>query len=405
MTLSSEIKLGEIAEFIRGINFKPDDVVPLGTDGSVGCMRTKNVQDELDCSDVWAVPKEFVRREEQMLAEGDILVSSANSWNLVGKCSWIPKLEQPSSFGGFVSVLRAKPNKVEPRFLYRWFSWEYTQALLRSFGQKTTNISNLNIERCLNMKLTLPPLPEQRRIAAILDQADALRAKRREALAQLDSLTQSIFIEMFGPAKSKDWPVTTIENVVAQKLGGIRTGPFGSQLLHSEFVASGIAVLGIDNAVANEFRWGERRYITEEKYHQLKRYKVAPGDVLITIMGTCGRCAVVPDDIPVAINTKHLCCISLNQEVCLPKFLHAYFLQHPIAREYLARTAKGAIMAGLNMGLIKAMPLVLPPLELQQSFVSRGQAIERQKALSVAALAELDALFSSIQYRAFRGEL
>ena len=255
------------------------------------------------------------------------------------------------------------------------------------------------------ISIPLPPPPEQRRIAAILDQADALRAKRREALAQLDRLTQSIFIEMFGDQQSQEWPIETIADVAALHDGAIRTGPFGSQLLHSEFVADGVAVLGIDNAVANEFRWGERRFISEAKYRDLRRYTVRPGDVLITIMGTCGRCAVVPDDIPVSINTKHICCITLDAKKCRPEFLHAFFLRHPTARAYLEQTSKGAIMSGLNMGLIKSMPISVPPLSLQQTFATRIQAVESLKATHRAALAELDALFASLQHRAFSGGL
>ena len=110
--------LDDVAEFVHGINFKPDDVVPTGTPGLVACMRTKNVQAELDWSDVWSFEKQFVRREDQFMQTGDVLASSANSWNLVGKCRWIPELPGRASFGGSVSVLHPHRTKVGPRFLY-----------------------------------------------------------------------------------------------------------------------------------------------------------------------------------------------------------------------------------------------------------------------------------------------
>ena len=199
--------------------------------------------------------------------------------------------------------------------------------------------------------------------------------------------------------------MVTVEAVASSQSGAIRTGPFGSQLLHSEFVDEGIRVLGIDNAVANEFRKGEPRFITAKKYEQLRRYTVRPGDVLITIMGTCGRCAVVPDSISTAINTKHVCCVTLDHGRCLPEFMHAYFLEHPIARRYLERSAKGAIMSGLNMGIIKALPIPAAPLDLQHRFAAIVHSVEQQKTRQRAHLAELDTLFASLQSRAFRGDL
>jgi type I restriction enzyme S subunit len=86
-------------------------------------------------------------------------------------------------------------------------------------------------------------------------------------------------------------------------------------------------------------------------------------------------------------------------------FLHSYFLRHPLARRYLDRTAKGAIMSGLNMGIIRAMPIPIPPIQLQQEFARRVAAVERLKTAHRASLAQLDALFATLQYRAFRGEL
>lgn len=401
MSFTHEVKLGDVAEFIRGINFKPDDVVPLGTEGSVGCMRTKNVQDELDCSDVWAVPKEFVRREEQMLAEGDILVSSANSWNLVGKCSWIPRLQQPSSFGGFVSVLRAAPGKIEPRFLYRWFSWERTQALLRSFGQKTTNISNLNIERCLNMKLALPPLPEQRRIAAILDQADALRAKRREALAQLDRLTQSIFIEMFGdPASNpKQWNT--------KRLGDFCDVGSSKRVFVEELVTEGIPFYrGTEVGRLGEGLPIEPTlFIAPEHYEKLKAEAGAPnkGDLLLPSICPDGRIYIVRDEKPFYYKDARVLWIKVDKERIESVFLRHY-LKRLFATDY-SQIASGTTFAELKIFALKDVRIYAAPLDLQRRFAAIVGAIEEQIEKYRTQHTQLDNLFSSLQHRAFRGEL
>lgn len=310
----------------------------------------------------------------------------------------------PFSMLSSVALLRPKPELCDSRFLCSWLnSPDSKERFTGMMGGAA--IKRLTLAKIKTFKIPLPPLADQRRIADVLNRAEALRAKRRAALAQLDTLTQSLFLDLFGDPVGKGWGMATIADVGASEKGSIRTGPFGSQLLHSEFTDSGVAVLGIDNAVTNEFRWGDRRYISESKYQRLKRYTVLPQDVLITIMGTCGRCAIVPEEIPPAINTKHLCCITLNQKMCLPHFLHAYFLRHPIALKYLGRTAKGAIMSGLNMGLIKEMPVPLPPLDLQREFARQVAAMEKLKATHRASLTELDTLFASLQHRAFRGEL
>ncbi|RYZ88678.1 MAG: restriction endonuclease subunit S [Proteobacteria bacterium] len=262
------------------------------------------------------------------------------------------------------------------------------------------------VEDFLNLPVVVPKRQqEQKRIAAILDKADEIRRKRKKALRLTDDFLRSVFLDMFGAPESNGWTMTTVEGLALPEKGSMRTGPFGSQLLHSEFVDSGIAVLGIDNAVTNQFAWAKPRFITEEKYAELERYTVRPGDVLITIMGTCGRCAVVPDDIPTSINTKHLCCITLDHNKCLPDFLHAYFLLHPIARRYLALHSKGAIMDGLNMGIIKGLPVPEAPMTLQREF---SRLVNKRSATTTRLFTqsdEADDLFDSLQQRAFRGEL
>src|SRR5690606_36602450 len=88
-----EASLGEVAELVRGVTFKPDDVVELGDEGSDACLRTKNVHTELHLTAVWSIPRRLVKSADRFVREGDIVISTANSWNLVGKVSWIPRLE------------------------------------------------------------------------------------------------------------------------------------------------------------------------------------------------------------------------------------------------------------------------------------------------------------------------
>lgn len=234
-----------------------------------------------------------------------------------------------------------------------------------------------------------------------MDKADELRQKRQQSIEKLDELLQACFLKIFENEKCS---MSQIKDLL-ENGKSIRTGPFGSQLLHSEFVDEGIAVLGIDNAVKNTFKWAKPRFITPEKYEQLKRYTVKPKDVIITIMGTCGKCAVVPDKIPLSINTKHLCCITLDFDKCNPEFLHSYFLLHPTSINFLKSRAKGAIMAGLNMSIIKDLPVELPSIEIQNEFAELKTKIGLQKSKLINQLQEQDNLFQSLQQRAFNGEL
>lgn len=303
------------------------------------------------------------------------------------------------------------PNLIDARYLryfFDGFNWE-----LATQGDHKIKGRTLNKAKLKELEISFPPINEQRRLVAILDEAlDAMgiakanTEKNRQSARDLSTAGYGSIVEKYDRSA---WPILKVSAIAAAHKGAMRTGPFGSQLLHGEFVEEGVAVLGIDNAVTNEFRWDRRRYITAEKYRQLSRYRVLPGDVLITIMGTCGRCAVVPDDIPLAINTKHLCCITLDQTTCLPDFLHAYFLHDPRARGYLSSQAKGSIMEGLNMGIIADLPVVVPPLPIQADIIHRfdrlRQECTRLAGIQSQKLTALDELKKSLLHQAFTGKL
>jgi type I restriction enzyme S subunit len=382
------MRIGELIEVRKGK--KPELVV---TESRVGYRRLIQIDDLRHGASPKYCP---ATRDEVTARETDVVIA----WD--GANAGTSTFGLSGVIGSTLAVLRPTCADICTPYLGHFI--RAREAYLRSHckGATVPHIDGKALD-CLD--LLLPSETEQRRIAAILDKADALQAKRRECLAKLDTLTESIFLEMFGDPIACGWRMTTVERVSARSDCAIRTGPFGSQLQRSELTHHGIAVLGIDNVVANDFRWASRRYISEFKYRKLRRYTVFPGDVLITLMGTCGRCAIVPDDVPAAINTKHLCCITLDQARCLPVFLHAYFLRHPIARRYLAQKAKGAIMEGLNMGIIKELPIPLAPMELQHAFAQRVASIARARAAHQQSEAQLEDLFASLQHRAFRGEL
>lgn len=301
------------------------------------------------------------------------------------------------------TVFRPNTTAVIPEYLLRFMKSPMALAQYPRFGKGSVHRrKSISFDALCQLMVPLPPPDEQRRIAAILGEADALRNKSRLARSRSDDLTQAIYLRMFGLSAAK---FVTVNEIALPTKGSIRTGPFGSQLLHSEFVDEGVPVLGLDNVVENIFTWGERRYITQDKYTVLQRYTVKPGDVLISIMGTCGRCVVVPADIGTAINTKHICAITLNPDIALPEFVRATFLWHPRSRHHLAQRTKGSIMDGLNMGIVKDMPVPLPSLDQQQEFVTRARAVEVLHQSSCWLSQQTDELFASLQSRAFRGKL
>jgi type I restriction enzyme S subunit len=395
VTKSPMTKLGDVAQFVRGINFKPDDVVSLCSHDAIACMRTKNVQLELDLEDVWAIDKSFVKRDDQFLKTGDILVSSANSWNLVGKCCWIPELPWPATFGGFVSVLRPYTEIIDPRFLFRWFSSSRIQTVLRSFGQQTTNISNLNAARCLNLDIQLPSLAEQRRIAAILDKADELRAKQRSALTDIDMLIKSIFIEIFGDPviNNQDLPMKSLGELGEWQSGG--TPPRDREdYFHG-------SVPWFSSGELNEMVIGEsREQISERALKETSAKSVPEGALMLGMYDTAALKASIAG-VRCSCN-QAIAFAQINRE--LAETLYVYFAIL-IGRDHFRRLQRGVRQKNLNLSMICELRIPVPKLELQRKFVRRIESIEKLKLKLKASLAELNALFVALQHRAFRGEM
>ena len=391
------VRLGEHARLIRGITFKPQDKCDPHDEGAVVCMRTKNVQSTLDGSDLIAIPMSLVKNIEKMISIGDILVSSANSWNLVGKCCQVRELQFPSTAGGFISILRPKTDKLDAGYLYRWFSSEKIQNRVRSFGNQTTNISNLDHKRTLNLQIPLPPIAEQKRIAAILDAADALRAKRRETLAQLDTLLQSTFLDMFGD------PVTNPKGWALVKLGdcgAVITGNTPSRK-RPEYYGDKIEWIKSDNINNPSFIITTAEESLSEK--GVKVARIAPkGSILVTCIAgspSCiGNAAVTTRK--VAFNQQINAFVPSENVVAWYVF-GVFFTGKNLIQKASTNSMKGMVSKSAFSGI----QIPLPPLPLQRRFATIVESVEQQKTRLRAHLTELDILFASLQDRAFKGAL
>ncbi|NEO34149.1 MAG: restriction endonuclease subunit S [Symploca sp. SIO3C6] len=348
--------------------------------------------------------QKFQDMEGFSVKANDLIISCAGT---IGRIAIVPSDARPGIINQALMRIRPNTSVIMPRYL-KWFL-ESPIAKRDIFGQVAgTALKNLAaISEIKKSQIPLPPLEEQRRIAAILDKADEVRRKRKQAIALTEELLKSAFLKIVG-SKNPDyhqWKEVVLAELALPVKGSMRTGPFGSTLLHSEFVDEGIAVLGIDNAVQNRFAWGERRFITSEKYKSLKRYTIKPGDVIITIMGTTGRSAVVPEDIPTAINTKHLAAITLDNSKALPEYVSNAIHQDPFVLHQIALRNRGAIMAGLNLGIIKELKVRLPPLDQQVIYSKVIKQIRQKQEKLERAANDTNNLFNSLLQKAFRGEL
>jgi type I restriction enzyme S subunit len=238
-------------------------------------------------------------------------------------------------------------------------------------------------------------LLEQRRIAEILDKADALRAKRRAALAQLDTLTQSIFLDMFGDpvVNARRWPIKKLSEVGTLDRGVSKHRPRNApELLGGPYplVQTG-DVANCDGYIRNR-----NSTYSEIGLRQSRMWPV--GTLCITIAANIAKTGILTLDACFPDSIVGFCA----DESATVEFVRAWlsFLQ-----KRLEDAAPESAQKNINLAILRDLDVPLPPLDLRMGFARRVAAVENLKATHRASLAELDALFASLQHRAFRGEL
>jgi type I restriction enzyme S subunit len=211
------------------------------------------------------------------------------------------------------------------------------------------------------------------------------------------------------PDLPSQWCWVGLDEIVSGKPRSMQSGPFGSNLRHSEFRKSGVLVLGIDNVREGYFSIGSENHISEEKFRELEKYQARPGDLLITVMASLGRTCIVPRDLEKAIITKHVYRVSMEEELLYPEYFNLLLQSQTVSRIRMFKNAQGQTRPGLNSSILKALPLPLccrdEQVEIASRLSSQVSNIDVATSQIDVELARAAALKRSILKHAFTGKL
>lgn len=288
--------------------------------------------------------------------------------------------------------LRALEPKVELNNRYLLHSMIGLGPEIERNGSGAT-VKGITQDRLYSLKIPLPPLEEQKRIAKILDAADALRAKRRQAITQLDTFLQSTFIDLFGDpvTNPKGWDECNVGEVTDCIVPG-RDKPKSFSGETPWVTTDGLLNLGYTTTSTKGMG------LTEEEIKEVKAKIIPLNSVIFSCVGDLGI---------ISINTTELV---VNQQLhtfqcpssIIPEFLMFYL---PFRKPWMFKRATQTTLPYLNKTNCNSIPIFVPPLELQQRFASIVESVEKEKSKMQAHLIQLDTLFASLQQRAFKGEL
>lgn len=331
-------------------------------------------------------PGKWTVSPTKLSVPGDIILCIRAT---IGDLNWSDK---EYCIGRGVAGLRSRRAKLDQNYLWHWLSFSADELKAKGRGATFLQVSKADIG---SLQIPLPPLAEQKRIAAILDAADALRAKRRESLAQLDILLQSTFLDMFGdPVKnSKQLP-----QVQLGELGNWQSGGTPPRSKPDYFDGD---ILWFSSGELNDL------------YASSSKEKVSQKAILETSVKAVSRNALMLgmyDTAALKASIAGAEC-SCNQAIAFSKInetkanvLYVYFAIL-IGREEFRRLQRGVRQKNLNLSMVKQIPIPLPAVTEQHYFANIVESVELQKARLRQHLAELDTLFASLQHRAFNGDL
>ena len=342
------------------------------------------------------IPKEtHALLSRSQLKPGDLLITIAGT---LGRVAYIPKDSPPMNCNQAVAFARLDPSLADIKYLYLICQ---SSDLIKTLVdlKKVGTIGNLNLEQVRELKIPLPPLPEQKRIAAILDKADRLRRGCRFAQTLSDSFLQSVFIKMFGDpvANPMDWKKCT----VGDEIDAMQFGPRFYNELYSPTGVRIIRITDLDNFGELDFLSMPRLKVSDE---DKKTYALKTGELIFAPSGaTVGKTALIPENAPVCIASAYFMTMRFKKTIN-PVFVRHLFAAKPIQSIIESRSRQSAQQNFSGPGL-RELPLVVPPFPLQEKFAAIVQKFERIRRHGREATRQAEHLFQTLLHRAFRGEI
>lgn len=264
---------------------------------------------------------------------------------------------------------------------------------LQNYCESTT-VPSVRKTRIQEIEIDIPPLDEQRKIAAVLDKVSDLIVKRRQQLDKLDLLIKSKFVEMFGDPVSnpKGW-----EKVSLSDLADIRIGPFGSLLHKEDYIIGGCPLVNPSHIVNGEIIIDEKLTISEEKYAEMEAYQLKIGDVVMGRRGEMGRCAVVQQ--------SGLLCGTGSLLIRAKGNIKADYIQKIISFPSFKKTiedmAVGQTMPNLNVPIVSNFQIIKPPLKIQTDYYAFVQQTEKMITTIKRSLEKIETLKKALMQEYF----
>ncbi|MDQ2841447.1 MAG: restriction endonuclease subunit S [Acidobacteriota bacterium] len=368
------------------------------SDSGIPFLRVQNLRNHhLDLT----VDPQFISEStnralaRSIILRGDVLLSIAGT---IGRTAIVPNDCPTMNCNQAIAIIRPR-DTLDARYLMHWLEAEDARQQIASF-KVTATISNLSLSQIASMSILLPPLPEQQRIAAILDQAEALQAKRRQALAKLDTLTQSLFLEMFGdPATS---PASSF-----QPLGGfidaMDTINYGV-VQPGEHYQSGLPLIRVGDFSNGVISHDNLKLIHPDIEAAYRRSRIRGTEILLSCVGSIGTVALCSERMKGMNVARAVARIPADAKKINRLFL-LYYLRTSFVQNYFLTQLRTVNQPTLNIKQIIETPTLSPPQELQKRFASAAMYLDGMKDHLRRAARETTGLHRILQQKAFRGEL